>query len=172
MPFSYMIGTLISSYLVPKWIEIRVTLIVGSFLMGLSVLLIGPVFEEKNLAICVTGLALSCIFLGPIIIPNMAEMMFTTKRKFPNANLEQANSLLSGIMNGFLGAGMAIGPLLGSSLYQTLGFRLMCDITAAILIVTSVLYFVFCQGCEAFSKTCKNFHLRHRKLSMIEHLTD
>jgi len=112
-----MLGTLISSYTIPKWIEIRCTLITGSLICGLSILLIGPIFEENNLPVMIAGLVLFGFFLGPIIIPNMAEMMFASKREFPAADLEKANSLLSGIMNCFLSLGMAIGPIMGSSLY-------------------------------------------------------
>ena len=172
MPFSYVLGTLVSSCAIPKWIEIRCTLITGSLLCGLSILLIGPVFEEQSLPAMIAGLILLGIFLGPIIIPNMAEMMFATKRKFPTADLEQANSLLSGIINSFLGLGMAIGPILGSSLYQALGFRMMSNITAGIIIFSGIAYFICCNGCEAFSSTCKNYGLRNRKLSMLEQLTD
>ena len=46
MPFAYMFGTIVGSYAMPKWIEIRVTLMVGQLLLGLSVLLVGPFFEE------------------------------------------------------------------------------------------------------------------------------
>ena len=59
--------------------EVRTWLITGTFLLGFSVLFIGPFFEEKNLIVMCIGLFVSGCFLGPLMIPNMAEMMFATK---------------------------------------------------------------------------------------------
>jgi len=112
-----MIGTLLTPYIIPKWVEIRVVLMTGAFCLGSSVLLVGPFFEEKNLAVMCVGLFISGSFLGPLMIPNMAEMMFATKISYPESDLEHANSLLSGILNCCYGAGGALGPLMGASLY-------------------------------------------------------
>ena len=105
MPLMYMIGTIITPFAIPKWIEIRVTLIIGSILLGGSILLVGPVYEDTNLVVMLVGLFLSGAFLGPIMIPNMAEMMIATKVKYPDSDLEHANSLLSGILNCCYGMG-------------------------------------------------------------------
>mmetsp|Transcript_37150 Transcript_37150/g.45354 ORF Transcript_37150/g.45354 Transcript_37150/m.45354 type:complete len:115 (+) Transcript_37150:966-1310(+) len=113
----YVIGTLLTPYMLPKWVEIRVVLMTGAFLLGFSVLFIGPFYEEKNLTVMCVGLFVSGSLLGPIMIPNMAEMMFATKIHYPAGDLEHANSLLSGILNCCYGAGGALGPLMGASLY-------------------------------------------------------
>ena len=55
--------------------EIRVWLIVGLLLLGTGTLFVGPFFLEKNLGVMCFGLFFSGTFLGPLIIPNMAEMM-------------------------------------------------------------------------------------------------
>lgn len=156
LPFSYMVGTLCASF-VPKWIEIRVTLITGSFLLGASLLLIGPAWGDKSLALMIVGLVLCGFHIGLVTIPNLAEMMFVVKQKYPTRDLEQANSLLSGIMNGFMGIGLAVGPLVGSSLYEFVGFRKMCDFTAGAVMIVTVFYSCFCEACEAFTSTCNNY---------------
>mmetsp|Transcript_25968 Transcript_25968/g.51767 ORF Transcript_25968/g.51767 Transcript_25968/m.51767 type:complete len:462 (-) Transcript_25968:248-1633(-) len=156
MPFSYMLGTLFTSYLLPKWIEIRVTLITGSLLLGLSILLIGPVFEERNPDMMVIGIALSFILIGPACIQNISEMMRVVEHAFPTYDLEHANSLLSGIVNGCFGVGMAAGPLMGSSLYQIFGFRIMCNVTGGITVFFALTYFFFCNGREAYISTYRN----------------
>ena len=59
--------------------EVRTWLMTCSFLLGFSVLFVGPFFEEKNLIVMCIGLFVSGSFMGPMMIPNMAEMMFATK---------------------------------------------------------------------------------------------
>ena len=53
---------------------------------------------------------------------NEAEMMNATALKYPNCDLDHANSLLSGILNSCYGLGNAIGPLLGGLLIQKTDF--------------------------------------------------
>ena len=51
------------------------------------------------------GLATSAIFYAPTIIPNMSEMMVSTRLHYPEHDLEHANSLLSGMLNSCFGIG-------------------------------------------------------------------
>jgi len=101
----YMVGTIITPFAIPKWVEIRVTLFFGSLLLGGGMLLVGPVYEDQNLNVMLIGLGLSGLFLGPIMIPNMSEMMIATKIQYPESDLEHANSLLSGMLNCCYGLG-------------------------------------------------------------------
>ena len=48
----------------------------------------------------------------------------------------------------------------------------MCGVTTCIAWGFAIIYLFAAQGCEAFTTTCKNYRLRHRKLSAIEQLTD
>lgn len=63
------------------------------------------------------GFFLAGLFMGPLMIPNMPEMMHATRLAHPDSDLDYANSLLAGIFNSCLGVGMAAGPLIGSALY-------------------------------------------------------
>ena len=74
------------------------------------------------------------------------------------ASSEHTNSMLSGLFNGFYGFGQALGPLLGSYLYEATGenFRLTMNIVGGICLVFSLLYFCFANGCQAFNQSCKN----------------
>lgn len=69
------------------------------------------------MVVMLIGLATSAIFYAPTIIPNMSEMMVSTRLHFPEHDLEHANSLLSGMLNSCFGIGQASGPLLGSFIY-------------------------------------------------------
>jgi len=113
----YMVSAIVTPFILPKWLEIRVLLITVCFILGCSLLLVGPVFEEMNLIVMIVGLFLVGTCLGILVIPIMPEMMTSTKIKFPESDLEHANSLLSGILNALNGFGQALGPLLGSVLY-------------------------------------------------------
>ena len=61
---------------------------------------------------------------------------------------------------------------MGAALYEYYDFRIMCDVTAAIIVGFAILYFFVCNGCEAFSTTCKNYSGRNRRLSKVEKLTE
>ena len=117
MPLTQSVGAILTPYMLPKWLEIRVTLITVCFILGCSILLIGPAFEEMNLTVMLVGLFLSGFCFGILVIPLMAEMMLATKIKFIGSDLEHANSLLSGILNSMYAIGQALAPLLGSVLY-------------------------------------------------------
>ena len=75
----HMIGSLLTPWVVPTWLEYRITLIFGSAFMGLSLLLVGP----AELSLMVLGLFLFSSFLGPSMIPVMPEMISATKEAFP-----------------------------------------------------------------------------------------
>ena len=81
-----MIGTLIVPYVIPEWVEVRVTLITSAFLMGFFFFLTGPVFLEKNLVVMCLGLFISGVFMAPLIIPNMIEMIFVTNKNWPSCD--------------------------------------------------------------------------------------
>ena len=103
-PLFYMISTL-SAPCVPKWIEIRVTIITATLVLGVSTFFIGPFFAEKNLAVMLAGLGVSGFCMGFMAIPNMAEMLRATKEKFPEADMGHANHLLSGMLCSSFGIG-------------------------------------------------------------------
>ena len=103
------------------------------------------------MVIMLIGLATSAIFYAPTIIPNMSEMMVSTRLHYPDHDLEHANSLLSGMLNSCFGIGQASGPLVGSAIYQLLGFRWLCDITAGICVGFALLYLLFAQGFQSYA---------------------
>ena len=167
-PLCYMVGTFLSPYLFPKWIPNRVILITGLFILASATLFVGPVYEETSLVSMNIGLAISGFMMGFLIIPNMPEMMQACRDKHPMADLDHANSLLSGMLNAGFGIGQALGPLSGSLWYQLYGFRLAMNITAAIAFTEAVLYLLCAQGFSGYRDTCRNFSKRNLKLSVVE----
>ena len=100
-----MLGTFLTPWISPKWVEIRVTLITCGIVLGLSTFLIGPFNEEKNLITMLIGLILTGSCMGPMSILNMAEMTEATKIVYPDCDLDYAKSLLSGMLNCCAGLG-------------------------------------------------------------------
>ena len=169
-----MIGTFLIPYIVPKWVEHRVTIITSLGLLALATALTGPFFEEENLIAMCVGLGLSGFLMSFLSIPNMPEMMKGTREAYPNCDLDHANSLLSGMLNAGFGIGQAIGPILGSLLYEWVGFRSTMDITAIACLSYALIYFLCAGGCHAYVQTCRNFSKRHESLkrSVVDEAID
>ena len=114
-----MIGTFIAPYVIPGWVEKRVTLITGLFVLAFATILTGPFYEEGlSLSAMCSGLGLSGLTMSFLGIPNLPEMMQATKDAHPACDLDKANNLLSGMLNTGFGIGQAAGPILGSFLYS------------------------------------------------------
>ena len=75
MPICLAAGTLAVPLLIPKWVEPRVTLISGLYMLAFGTILTGPFFTELNLTAMMIGLGLMGFFEGVLLIPNMQEMM-------------------------------------------------------------------------------------------------
>lgn len=153
----YMISCFLTPCLMPKWMEARVWLMSAAFFLGVSLYFVGPCFVNESLAAMCIGLFFTGSFLGPLIIPNMAEMIAATQQAYPDSDLEHANSIIGGILNAAYGVGGAVGPLMGTLPYQFLGFSPMCAIVGSLCIVFAVMYFLTCKGCEAFATTFNKF---------------
>lgn len=160
-PLTYTISTVLIPYIVPRWMEHRVTMITGLYILAISNLLIGPFFADKNLTSMLLGLAISGFSMGFNTIPNMPEMMIATVEAYPTCDLDHANSLLSGMLNAGFGSGQALGPILGSLFYQLTSFRMTMNIISTMTAIYATLYLLTARGCQAYSKTCKNFSERN-----------
>ena len=163
-----MIGCILTPYIIPKWFEGRLVIIISVIMMGILTVLVGPAWEDKNMTVMLIGLASYSIFLAPTVIPNMSEMILATRLAYPDADLEHANNLLSGLLGFCCGIGQAAGPLVGSAIYETMGFRALCDITAGFTVVFGILYLVCAQGCQSISSTCNKFRQRNVKRALSQ----
>ena len=63
----------------------------------------------------------------------------------------------AGVYNLVLGVGYLVAPLYGSSINESLGFRLTMDITAFFDLAFAIAYFVCADGLSAFTNTYKNW---------------
>ena len=169
-PLTYMIGTFLLPFIVPKWVANRVTMITALFSLAFATVLVGPFFEDENLVSMMIGLGMSGFLMGFLCIPNMPEMMQACREAHPQCDLEHANSLMSGMLNAGFGTGQAIGPLVGAFLFELVGFRMTMNITGLLTLAYAVIYLLCARGCQAYSETCENFTNRNHKLSVVEEI--
>ena len=156
--FIYIFGTLLTPC-IPEWIDKRVTLMSSSVLMGVFCFLIGPsqIFGlPETLGISVTGLITTAIFLAPMIIPVLPEMIDASKEKFPNQNKQTTKNYLSALFNTGLGMGTCVGPLYGAMMYEKTNFRLTEDVLGLIIFTFGIIYFGSAGGYSAFSNTFRS----------------
>ena len=142
-----MVGTLLTPRLIPHWIEIRLVLILCLIGLGFGSFLVGPVYTDLCLLSTISGLVITGLFIGPLLIPNVAEMMYAVKLAHPDCALDYANAKLSSLLNCCFALGQALGPILGAVLYQLTNFQLMNDSLAGFAISVALLYTIFAGGC-------------------------
>ena len=75
MPTMYMVSTIATPFLLPRWMEVRVWLMIMAFFLGVSMLFVGPICTDQSLVTMCIGLFSTGCLLGPLIIPNMQEMI-------------------------------------------------------------------------------------------------
>ena len=86
-----------------------------------------------------------------LLVPSLPEMIESALIRFPDQE-SQVNDLSSGIFNSFLGLGQISGPIYGSLVTSSVGFRLCTDYVAFACLAFAFVYFVFGQGLDAFTK--------------------
>ena len=126
LPFIYIFGTLLVPCL-PSWIDKRVTLMLSNVLMGVFTFFIGPsqlLGMPETLSLCLFGLLTAAVFLAPMVIPVLPEMIDASKEAFPNQNIKSTNNYASALFNTGLGLGTCIGPLYGAMMAEWKNFRL------------------------------------------------
>ena len=89
-----------------------------------------------------------------MIIPVLPELVRVAKDSFPEHDEVSINHLSGALLSTFLGLGQCLGPIYGAAMNARVDFRLTEDYLAIFCIVFACLYFYFCDGRQAFAKTC------------------
>ena len=66
--------------------------------------------------------------------------------------------MVNGAFNSLLGFSMIIGPIVGSSMDDSIGFRHTMTFLAAINLVYTAAYFFCADGLSSFKKTYSNYN--------------
>lgn len=91
--------------------------------------------------------------MSQLIILSFPEMLRQANLAFPN-NEDKISNLCAGIFNSLLGVGQILGPLAGSGLVMSHGFRRAQEIVALINLIYGLIYIIFGGGIDAFKSLC------------------
>lgn len=170
MPVTY-IPTCMLVQKVPSGVEKRALMILAGFFLFFVNLLLGPskIFNfPDNIYLIITALALRGILDPFTLIPSLPEMIESVIKEYPPESELRINDLSSGIFNMFLGIGQILGPLYGSYMTETHGYRYTCDVVSVICLTFSMVYYTLCDGQEAF----RNSRWENDPEDMFEHEVD
>mmetsp|Transcript_16097 Transcript_16097/g.27194 ORF Transcript_16097/g.27194 Transcript_16097/m.27194 type:complete len:149 (+) Transcript_16097:1309-1755(+) len=148
MPITY-IPTSVLVQKVPNGIEKRAIMIVASFLLFFVNLLLGPsdIFDfPDSIWLIVIALALRGILDPFTLIPSLPEMIEAVLPEYPPEAEIEINDISSGIFNMFLGIGQIAGPLFGSLMTRSYGYKACCDCVSIICLLFSILYYTCADG--------------------------
>lgn len=83
-----------------------------------------------------------------ILLPFVSEVIFLLQPHFPKEeeDVQSINDFASGLLNTAITAGGILGPTLGATLEETIGFLNMTYIFAGITFFAFLIYFVFGYG--------------------------
>lgn len=117
----------------------------GSILTGLSLFLVGPSpMLPDSLALMSIGQLLNVGFSVIFLIPALPEMITHLQNKYPT-QANKVSDISSGILNSAYGFGEMIGPIYGSYVTSTYGFRTCADSVAYMLVIFGALYLMLCK---------------------------
>lgn len=131
-------------------------MIFASFLSFFSNLFVGPskIFEFSNsISTMLIGQALRGMIDPFTLVPSLPEMIESVIPHYPKSAEMEINNVSSGIFNMFLGLGQIIGPLYGSIVTETYGFRTCCDSVSIICLCYSIVYYFVADGKTALKES-------------------
>ena len=132
-----------------KRINDKFLIFIGMFVNGFSQFLIGPSpYLPNNLTLMCIGQALDGFTATFFVITCLPAMINNATECYPNQKNE-VTDISSGIFSWMLGFGQMVGPIYGSYLTDSFGFRSWADSVGVIMIayaliqdLTSILIFV------------------------------
>ncbi|CAG5133319.1 unnamed protein product, partial [Candidula unifasciata] len=126
VPGLYGLTMTVSGYLLDKKDVKKVVTVYGSFICGLSLLLLGPTpllpFLPVKLWVIIVGLFVYGLHYGPVVIATMRCTIAGAGELGFETNLE-VYALVAGVYNAAYFLGTFIGPTMSGTLVETIGFR-------------------------------------------------
>ncbi len=123
----------------------------------MSLYLIGtsPMLGIKdNSRVIFEGLMLLGFSAAMITIPLIPEVLESIEKKCPHLEGEELNNVISGYFNSCIGVGEALGPILAGILVESHGFRSCYDMTGTLVLIYTLLFFIFNGNFSLFIPKC------------------
>ena len=151
--FSYLLSSLIVSFLPKNWNKPRI-LLFGCMFMAFGFLFIGPneYLFPKKLEFVIIGLIAIGFAGGFMYVLTMPHMLDVAVADYSYPKDDRLHDTISGLTSASLCIGEVIGPTISSVLYSVIGYSSASDIFCIIIVVWGLFYAVFS---EAFRKTKK-----------------
>ena len=103
-----------------------------------------------SLVLLMLGLVVLGACYAFTVIPIMPEMIESVGSAYTGRESE-LNDRLSSIFHTSVGLGQIFGPLIGSTMTESFGFRTSCDLMALWMLAFTILYFVIVEGPKFFT---------------------
>jgi MFS family permease len=157
---TYTISCILVNLLVGK-LPRRLLILVSFLLLAGSMILQGPskLFGITNtgLAIVLVGFALNGVAQGFIFIPLLPDALEAVfiKEKIVEGENDQLDQIISdygsGLYGTFFSTGQILAPIVGSAIYEAIGYRDTTDFMMVLCFGYSVIFFIFNVGFRIFS---------------------
>ena len=151
--FSYLLSSLIVSFLPQNWNKPRI-LLFGCMFMAFGFLFIGPneyIFPKK-LVFVIIGLIAIGFAGGFMYVLTMPHMLDVAVEEYSYPKDDRLHDTLSGLTSASLCIGEVIGPTVSSVLYSIIGYSSASDVFCLVIVVWSLFYAIFS---DAFRKSKK-----------------
>uniref|UniRef100_A0A0K0EIW2 MFS domain-containing protein n=1 Tax=Strongyloides stercoralis TaxID=6248 RepID=A0A0K0EIW2_STRER len=141
----YAIFAPILGFVIDKYPIINILFVIGYILETIAFVCMGPVpfFNYKPsvelFAICLTTMGFACSML---FVPSFKQAMDIVVKENNFSDTLETSSIVSAIFGSSFSLGAFIGPLIGSSLVQSLGYRDAISVFALIIFISTILFIV------------------------------
>ena len=118
----------------------------GALFGSFSMLFVGPSYSLPNsLLLMAIGQLLIGGFGLFLMVPVIPEMINSASTYYPDQIIE-ITDISAGVFNSGLGLGQVLGPIFGSYMTKSFGFRNWWDMIGIVLLAYTVIYFIFGDG--------------------------
>ena len=148
---SYMIGAILYNKL-PKYVDLKVWIIVGSLINVLSLLVVGPeeyTYLPTNLISVGAGLFIMGIGSAILLVPILPQLIAIANNTFPNEN-QKVSDMSTGFFSLSIYFSVFASPIIGGFLVKYYGFNRGSTIWAFVAFIVTILYGIISGGFIAF----------------------
>lgn len=160
---TYTISCILVNFIVGK-VPRRLLILTSFFLLAVSMTFQGPSLElgfPDEVYLMLIGFALNGIAQGFIFIPLLPDALEAVfiKEGIVEGENEATDQLISdygsGLYGTFFSTGQILAPIVGSAIFESIGYRPTTDLMTAVCLIWCLIFFWFNVGFTIFSKERK-----------------